>query len=135
MSLLICPECGHKVSSEAEKCPECGYPIHQQRVGASSPSETASTSSSSSGSISRDDNNGLLILGIVLIFVCWPIGLILIIVSLSQRKKAKKKKEKSDMEKILIKNAKIDALASIDPTKPEDAKKKIDIVNKLDDLD
>lgn len=46
-----------------------------------------------------------------------------------------KQPERSDMEKILIKNAKIDALASIDPTNTEKAKKQIDIVNKLDDLD
>lgn len=26
MALIRCPECGHKVSTEADKCPECGYP-------------------------------------------------------------------------------------------------------------
>lgn len=43
--------------------------------------------------------------------------------------------QRSDMEKILIKNAKIDALASIDPTNTKKAKEQIDIVNKLDNLD
>ena len=46
-----------------------------------------------------------------------------------------KQPERSDMEKILIKNAKIDALASIDPTDTKKAKEQIDIVNKLDNLD
>ena len=46
-----------------------------------------------------------------------------------------KQSERSDMEKILIKNAKIDALASIDPTNTKKAKEQIDIVNKLDNLD
>ena len=46
-----------------------------------------------------------------------------------------KKAERSDMEKILIKNAKIDALASIDPTNTEKSKEQIKIVKELDDLD
>ena len=45
------------------------------------------------------------------------------------------KTERSDMEKILIKNAKIDALASIDPTNTEKSKEQIKIVKELDDLD
>lgn len=48
--------------------------------------------------------------------------------------KERKKTPNSDMERILIKNAKIDALASIDPNNTEDAKKKIELVNQLDDL-
>ncbi len=39
------------------------------------------------------------------------------------------------MEKILIKNAKIDDLASIDPTDSEKSKEQLEIVKKLDDLD
>ncbi len=27
MALLICPECGHKVSDKAEACPNCGWPV------------------------------------------------------------------------------------------------------------
>jgi hypothetical protein len=46
----------------------------------------------------------------------------------------KKKTKNSDMERILIKNAKIDALASIDPNKTDDAKEKIQIVKELDKL-
>jgi len=49
--------------------------------------------------------------------------------------KKAKKAQRSDMEKILIKNAKIDALASIDPTDSKKAKEQLDIVNKLDNLD
>lgn len=45
------------------------------------------------------------------------------------------KTERSDMEKILIKNAKIDALASIDPTDAEKSQEQIDIVKQLDDLE
>ena len=45
-----------------------------------------------------------------------------------------KQRDRSDMEKILIKNAKIDALASIDTMDTNKAKEQIEIVNKLDDL-
>lgn len=27
MALIICPECGHQVSSAARECPQCGYPV------------------------------------------------------------------------------------------------------------
>lgn len=27
MALIMCPECGQKISDKAEKCPNCGYPI------------------------------------------------------------------------------------------------------------
>lgn len=27
MALIMCPECGQKISDKAEKCPRCGYPI------------------------------------------------------------------------------------------------------------
>jgi hypothetical protein len=27
MSLIICPECGKEISSQAESCPHCGFPI------------------------------------------------------------------------------------------------------------
>lgn len=37
MALIICPECGRKVSDRAAACPECGYPI-----AASNPSGFAS---------------------------------------------------------------------------------------------
>ena len=30
MPLIVCPDCGKKVSSEATTCPECGRPINQQ---------------------------------------------------------------------------------------------------------
>lgn len=29
MALLQCPECGHKVSSEALSCPECSFPVEK----------------------------------------------------------------------------------------------------------
>ena len=36
MALLVCPECGKKVSEYASACPECGCPIEvikaQQKV-------------------------------------------------------------------------------------------------------
>ena len=28
MALIKCNECGHMVSTKAEKCPKCGYPVH-----------------------------------------------------------------------------------------------------------
>ena len=28
MALITCPECGHKVSSQAKTCPSCGHPLH-----------------------------------------------------------------------------------------------------------
>ena len=28
MALLLCPECGKSVSSEAPTCPSCGFPIN-----------------------------------------------------------------------------------------------------------
>lgn len=27
MALIVCPECGHQVSSMARECPQCGYPM------------------------------------------------------------------------------------------------------------
>lgn len=30
MALIICPECGNKVSSEAEACIHCGYPMKKE---------------------------------------------------------------------------------------------------------
>ena len=27
MALIVCPECGGKVSDKASACPHCGYPI------------------------------------------------------------------------------------------------------------
>ena len=30
--LKPCPECGHEVSTKAEKCPNCGYPIRPIRT-------------------------------------------------------------------------------------------------------
>ena len=45
-----------------------------------------------------------------------------------------KKNTNSDMERILIKNAKMDTLASINPNDTKDTKEKIKIINDLDDL-
>lgn len=36
MALIVCPECGKEVSSEAKACPACGYPL-AERTGAASP--------------------------------------------------------------------------------------------------
>ena len=44
------------------------------------------------------------------------------------------KTKNSEMEKILIKNAKIDTLASINPNDTKDAQEKIKIINDLDEL-
>jgi DNA-directed RNA polymerase subunit RPC12/RpoP len=30
MSLMDCPECGHRVSDKAYACPSCGYPLAAQ---------------------------------------------------------------------------------------------------------
>lgn len=49
--------------------------------------------------------------------------------------KKKGSNNRSDMEKILIKNAKVDALASIDPTNTKKSKEQLDIINQLDELD
>lgn len=29
MSLIICPDCGDKVSNKATSCPGCGHPVNQ----------------------------------------------------------------------------------------------------------
>ena len=31
MALAPCPECGHKVSTQAASCPACGYPMQGTR--------------------------------------------------------------------------------------------------------
>lgn len=31
MALIKCPDCGAKVSSEADKCLKCGYPIKKMK--------------------------------------------------------------------------------------------------------
>ena len=31
MSLRHCPECGHEISTFAEKCPECGFPYKKYK--------------------------------------------------------------------------------------------------------
>lgn len=36
MSLRHCPECGHEISTFAEKCPECGFPYEEYKKIASS---------------------------------------------------------------------------------------------------
>jgi len=30
MALIICPDCGRRVSSEAPACPDCGRPIKRE---------------------------------------------------------------------------------------------------------
>jgi zinc-ribbon domain len=32
MALIICPECGRKVSSQATTCPQCGFPLAQSQA-------------------------------------------------------------------------------------------------------
>lgn len=32
MALIICPECGSKVSDKANACIHCGYPIHKKSI-------------------------------------------------------------------------------------------------------
>lgn len=32
MSMMICPECGYRVSSFAERCAHCGFPVHDQEA-------------------------------------------------------------------------------------------------------
>ncbi|MBQ0009227.1 MAG: zinc ribbon domain-containing protein [Firmicutes bacterium] len=124
MALVKCPECKKEISDSADSCPHCGYKLKNTKK-----------ESSSNFNFTKDDSNVLLIVAVICLFAVPFVGVILLIVALSQKKKAKKAKERSDMEKILIKNAKIDALASIDPTNTEKAKEQIDIINKLDNLD
>lgn len=133
MALITCPDCGKKVSSEANACPDCGYPIKNLRV-----EENDFSNAKNVSNIDEKKRKNKIVWGIIITILWWPIGIIYWIVYASWKTKLEKleneKKEKSDMEKILIKNAKIDALASIDPTKPEEAKKKIEIFNKLDNM-
>ena len=124
MALIKCPECNREISDTADLCPHCGYKIKNK-----------SKDTSKSLVLVKDDSNVLLIVGVICLFAIPIVGLIIIIVALVQKKKARKaKQERSEMEKILIKNAKIDALASIDPTDAKKAQEQIDIINKLDDL-
>ncbi len=51
MALIVCPECGKKVSSLASSCPDCGYPI--------SSAITSGTVSIKIGDILYVDNRGL----------------------------------------------------------------------------
>ena len=37
MALAPCPECGHKVSTQAASCPACGYPMQGTRNGEQQP--------------------------------------------------------------------------------------------------
>ena len=37
MALAPCPECGHKVSTQAASCPACGYPMQGTRNVAQQP--------------------------------------------------------------------------------------------------
>jgi len=30
MALINCPECGSRISDQAEKCPSCAYPINSR---------------------------------------------------------------------------------------------------------
>jgi membrane protein YdbS with pleckstrin-like domain len=32
MALIVCPECGKQVSTEAQACPSCGYPVAERNV-------------------------------------------------------------------------------------------------------
>ena len=32
MALIKCPECGNKISDQAESCPKCGYEMKQKKV-------------------------------------------------------------------------------------------------------
>jgi uncharacterized membrane protein YdbT with pleckstrin-like domain len=36
MALIVCPECGKQVSTEAKACPSCGYPVAERNVSAAS---------------------------------------------------------------------------------------------------
>lgn len=58
------------------------------------------------------------------------------IVIINNVKKGKKKKDDlTPIQKKLVEQAKTDALANIDPNKPEEAKKNIEVYNELDKLD
>ena len=30
MTLIKCPECGHKISNQCESCPKCGYELNKK---------------------------------------------------------------------------------------------------------
>ena len=32
MSLINCPECNHKISSNAKSCPKCGYTLKKKDI-------------------------------------------------------------------------------------------------------
>jgi membrane protein YdbS with pleckstrin-like domain len=34
MALIVCPECGKQVSTEAKACPSCGYPVAERNISA-----------------------------------------------------------------------------------------------------
>ena len=124
MALVKCPECKKEISDSADSCPHCGYKLKNTKK-----------DSSSDFNFTKDDSNVLLVVAVICLFAVPIVGIILLIVALSQKKKTKKAKERSDMEKILIKNAKIDALASIDPNNTDKSKEQIKIVKELDNLD
>ena len=129
MALISCPECHKEISDSAEFCPHCGYKFI-----------TKEKKTESESFLGKDDSNVLLIIGIVCLFVFPLAGIIILLIALNnarknKKAKEKKKQERTDMEKILIKQAKIDALASIDPKDTKKSKEQIDIVNKLDDLE
>ena len=76
----------------------------------------------------------------ILFDILFIAGVIVLIVILKKRSTAKREKERiskerSDMEKQLIKQNKIDALASIKPNDPEQAQKQLELIRQLDELE
>ena len=37
MALIVCPECGEQVSTEAQACPSCGYPVAERNASSALP--------------------------------------------------------------------------------------------------
>ena len=81
------------------------------------------------------DTAGIVIIVVIAVFLIGFAIVMLKIVSDGKKKDFEKKTDsKRGMERNTIENRKIEILSSIDPNDPEDAKKKLEIVDQLDKL-
>ena len=85
MAMINCPECGKKISSEAEKCPNCGFPIDKNSISIQSQIENVSA-------VGDGGTNTLCIVVFILALlgILAPFNVILSIIALSIRKSNEK---------------------------------------------
>jgi ribosomal protein L37E len=76
VALIKCRECGKDVSTEAATCPHCGAPTKPIK-------STPTTRQDIAGPISAGNAFcGLLsLIGVIFLFIAWPVGLSMLIVS------------------------------------------------------